>query len=156
MQFGAVGPILSVPLATTALSTVRGASHAIVVVRQLDGTFDREVALTAEDYAALALKDAGAPPGVTQREWESGLARAYGLCAVGFCEASDGDVSLKTAETQVNGVTVQSWARFKPGEWSGSVPAISVSAAVVSTMDQSKSQIAISDVTNGVVTWAPK
>lgn len=98
----------------------RRGKYGIVVVTNPDGSFNREFKITGKEYAALALKGGGAPPGVTQEEWESGLATAYGKdFEVGDVEEqADGTLLIKYAEREENGHIIESYAQMKPEEWS--------------------------------------
>lgn len=103
-----------------------------VIVRNADGSINREYKITGAEYSALALPGAGGPPGCTKAEWESGLAVAYGKdFDVGDISETDGTIVIKTAERIVGGRIIESFLRLEKGEWSGEIPNISVDPLVL-------------------------
>ena len=55
------------------------AAYGVVVVRNADGSLNREYRITAEELAVLHASKNGVPPGCTQEEWESGMAYVAGI-----------------------------------------------------------------------------
>lgn len=121
-----------------------------VVVVNKDGTFNREVLLTGEEYLALGQRGAGAPPGVTVDEWQSGRAVAYGfdLDVGDVKEVQPGIVHMLVESNLVNGRVVDSYLEFAEGEWTGKLPAITVDSVTLAKLPVEKRPIAIS---NGVL-----
>lgn len=75
-----LGPLspLPMPIAITLTDDARPDKYGIVVVTNPDGTFNREYRITEKELADLHASANGVPPGVTQKEWESGLATVAG------------------------------------------------------------------------------
>lgn len=121
--------------------------YGLVVVNNPDDTFNREFKITGKEYAALALEGAGAPAGVSDEEWESGLAVAYGKdFDVGDAEEqADGTLLIKYAEKIVDGRFIESFAVFESDEWSGKIEQVTVKASIIDELDELES------LTNGVL-----
>lgn len=110
--------------------------YGIVTVNNPNGTFNREYKITAQELADLHATANGIPPGCTQEEWEGGLARVYGKSFdEGDVREENGSLLVKFGEVVENGRFVESFARFDPGEWSGTPPAISVPANVIAQLN---------------------
>lgn len=109
--------------------------RALVIVRNSDGTFNREVSLSSAQYAALAQPGAGAPPGVMTEEWTSGRAVAYGKdFDLGDAEVNNGHLMICHAMQTVNGQTEEHYLSFAPGEWSGTLSTASVDPTLLASM----------------------
>ena len=128
---------------------------AVVTVWNSDRTINREFKISGAAYRALALPGAGAPPGVTPQEWESGRAVAVGKdFDVGDIEVSkDGSAQLKVAEQIAGGRIRELYLFLAPGEFTGLAPMITVAPATIAAIDQRGNLVQIVSVTNGVVTW---
>jgi hypothetical protein len=125
-----------------------------VIVRNVDGSINREYRITAAEYAALARKGAGAPPGVTDEEWSTGRAIAASKdYDVGDMDIRDGVLRMKVAETVVNGQTIETFVRAGPGEFTGTPPNVTIAPSVLAAIDQSRSPVIIESVDRGQVRW---
>lgn len=65
-------------IAITLKADARADKYGIVVVKNDDGTFNRSYRITGQELADLQASGNGVPPGVTRKEWESGLATVVG------------------------------------------------------------------------------
>lgn len=118
-------------LLSLSLGARRG-KYGLVVVYNINGTFNREYKLTEQELAALQASANGIPRGCTKEEWESGRAVVCGKdFDVGDMRVADGRVRIKTGETTVNGRIVESWLLLDKGEWTGTPPVITVPSAVL-------------------------
>jgi hypothetical protein len=142
-------------LRATTLSRTTGLKRGVVVIRHPDGTFKREIQITAEDYRALGEPGAGPPPGVTAEEWNTPGTAAFGMnLAVGDVEV-DGDTALILLDARPapdgRGPTLETYLRVRPGEWSGAdVRALTVAPSALQRLPADRRPLAIS---LGVVVW---
>ena len=54
-------------------------SYGLVVVRNADGSVNREYQITEAELLTLQQSGDGVPPGCTREEWESGRTVVYGF-----------------------------------------------------------------------------
>ncbi len=136
----------------------------LVTVLNKDGTFNREILLTAEEYTNLGLPDAGAPKGVTQEEWESQywdetqqamLPRAYAsgqYFNIGDVEEKEGKLTVLYETKQVDGQTKDIYLQFEPTEWNGDIENISVTDEAIASLPPDNQSLSIK---NGVLVNEP-
>ena len=127
---GAAGPI-------TILKT--GASqgkYGLVRVKNGDGSFNREFKITAQELVTLQASGNGLPPGVSQQEWESGLAVVLGKdFETGDMKVyPNGTIKLKYRETQVNGRFIESWCILAPTDYTGTPPNITITQTTLDSL----------------------
>ena len=67
------------------LDTGRGAVYGLVIVRDWQGRFAREYAITAEQLYALHASGNGIPPGMSRVEWINGHSIVYGKTTTAPC-----------------------------------------------------------------------
>ena len=131
--------------------------YGLVIVRNGDGTLNRQFKITGAAYAALTQAGAGAPPGVTTEEWTTGLAVAAGKdYDVGDCAVLvDGSVPMKVA-AQVVGIPIayeERFLRFRPNEFTGTPPRVTVAPSVIAGLDQTGKTVHVDSIINGEVAW---
>lgn len=113
--------------------------YGVVRVLNADRSINREYRITRAELKALQASANGVPPGLTRKEWESGLAVVFGKAMdVGdIYPSDDGTIRVKFAEREVNGQIIESIAKFEADEWSGTIPNITVdNTAILSDMDK--------------------
>lgn len=114
--------------------------YGLVVVRDPDGTINREYRITGAEYAALALPGAGAPVGFVRADVTAGrswVAIGKDLDVGDVAVQPDGALLVKYAEDRVGARVVESFVRFEAGEWSGSrADLASVAPAVIANIRQ--------------------
>ena len=111
--------------------------YGLVRVYNPDGTHNRDYKITGQEYKDLAKKGANAPPNLTKKEWESGLAVAYGKdFDIGdIQEQSDGSLIIKMAEEVKQGRIVESFAYLTPDDWTGIAPNITITQKALDHID---------------------
>jgi hypothetical protein len=110
----------------------RNEKYGIVYVRNEDKSVNRSFRITEAELAALKVKGAGAPAGVTQEEWESGRAVAAGQdMDVGDVQERDGWLRIKVDEKSIGGWLTGEEIKLPPGTWSGTLPNVTVNFTVV-------------------------
>lgn len=127
-----VTKVNGVRLKATATHIKRG----IVVVSNSDGTFNREVALSAAQVATLQASANGVPPGVTLAEWTEGRAICRSDVDIGdVMELPNGTLQFIYAErTPAGQPSATSRLILLPADYTGTPPNITVSAAVLATL----------------------
>lgn len=119
-------------------TAMRG-KYGLVIVKNGDGTFNREYKITAQEliaWQAAGKYSVSTHVGVTQSEWESSntilLGKDYETGDMRLYP--DGTIRMKYGETLVNGHFVEDFCLLKPGDYTGTAPNISVSKAVLDTL----------------------
>lgn len=110
-----------------------------IIVRNVDGTFNREILLTAAEYLALGSVDGGTrwtTHGVTAGEVAAGQAIAAGLSLEpgGVELPASGAAVVFLRRRGVSGQTKDTYLRLEPGEWSGSATTFTVAQSVIDTV----------------------
>ena len=116
--------------------TASQGKYGLVVVKNGDGSFNREFKITAAELATLHSSGNGIPPGVTQQEWESGQATVRGKdYDTGDMKVyPDGSIRMKYAEKQIGGRFVEGWCILKSTDYTGTPPNITVTKTVLDTL----------------------
>lgn len=130
----------------------RRGKRGIATVWNPDGSFNREVHLTTEELAFVQGKCHGAPPkGVTPKEWDEGLATVTGYDVdVGDVDVrANGELFLLSEAYVDRGRTTYVALVFKPDEWSGVAPDVTVTPEALQTLPVSLRPASIVD---GVLT----
>jgi hypothetical protein len=98
--------------------------YGVVYVKKLDGTKDSEFRITAQELADLHKSQNGTPPGVTRRDWESGLACVFGKDMDTGDMMVDPDGALIVKYEEVDGV--EKFMRLSREDYSGTPPNITI------------------------------
>jgi len=141
-------------------NTAQYGKYGLVVLNYPNGSFKREFKITGEELQKVQATSNGIPPGVTKEEWEAGQAILIGKdFDTGDVQEVNGWLIIKYAEHQEEGHYVESFLELAPGEWSGKIPSISVTKAIIDETKNSTAQEKISvskplvAITDGVVTY---
>lgn len=120
---------------TVIKTEARGGKYGLVVVTNADGTFNREFKITGAELATLRASVNGVPRGVTRLEWETGRAIVAGKdFDVGDAKLlTRGSVLFKHDEQIIGGQIVEWYVMLRPGDWTGTLPNITVTPAVIAT-----------------------
>lgn len=136
----------------------------VVVVKNLDGTFNRAYRLTIQQYMDFLTSGKGIPAGLTADEWWGKTAK----CEVGGKSMVPGDVEvrpngdlkIKIREVLVANDIIESYVDLRAGEYTGSPPNITVAKNILNEIarqqehfSRSKPTFKIESITSGVVTW---
>jgi regulator of protease activity HflC (stomatin/prohibitin superfamily) len=147
-----VSPLPSASVAVTLSTGARRDKYGVVMALNPDGSVQREYKITEQELATLHQSGNGWPPGVTQKEWESGLA-----CVVGkgmdtgdVAQNDDGSLLVKIddaldAKTQR---FVEKFVVVKSGDYLGIPPL--VTAKVTASLP-----IGVTALVAGVLTVDP-
>lgn len=134
--------------------TARPDKFAIMVVNNANGSFNREVRLTEQEYSDFRALPSGIPPGVTRQEWVDGKSYIVGKALdVGDVEEKgDGSLLVKFAERTISLRTIETFLKLGPGEWTGTPPAITIPPAVITAI-VGRTALQITACIDGVLTW---
>jgi len=111
--------------------------YGVVSVRNADGSINREYRITGEELAAFKALPNGVPPGVTKEELQSIPVFVYGMgMDVGDVRVNKaGWLKMKLSERTVAGRIVEQLVVLEPGEWTGTIPNITMSAEKIALID---------------------
>ena len=110
--------------------------YGIVSVRTSTGDIDREYKISSKEMVERLPRQP--PPGCTQQEWDSGLVVISGrACDTGeIYIRTDGSLILKYSEELIGGKELlERVVRFKPGQWTGAPPIITVTSEVIDSLE---------------------
>ena len=128
-----------------------------ITVFNADGSINRQFDITLGQLQASLRKNAGPPAGVTLREYNEHRWKCeHRVRTVGDVERlADGRVRIWLDEQQINNMIMETKITMQPDDYTGVLPAISVTAQKVAELDTSKSSrvAGVDSIVDGVVQW---
>ena len=111
--------------------------YGVVSVRNADKSINREYRITGEELGAFKALPNGVPPGVTEAERQSCLVFVHGKgLDVGDVYVNKaGWLKMNVSERTVAGRIVWQYIVLEPGEWTGTIPNITMSAEKISSIE---------------------
>ncbi len=133
-------------------------NYGLVTVRNADGSFNREFKITGAELAQLHKSGNAPPPGVSTKEWESGLSVVAGKdLEVGDVQhREDGGVLIKydeIDETAKGGRLLEKHLLLKSGEWTGVSASITVAKPILDAAYAGKTEAVVTEINSGVLRW---
>ena len=125
------------------------------------GGVTRSFRITRAEMVAVQTSAAGIPPGCTVQEWESGQAVMYGMSLDSgqIMVQPDTRLLMKLTEETRSLIPVETLLTLRSGEWTGTPPTITVSAATLTAIHADPRRVGqrdgkiITSITAGVVVW---
>ena len=117
--------------------------YGVAVVLNANGSFNREIALTAAQYNALGQPGAGAPPGVNAGERWYAIGKNLDLGDVE--PRGDGGATLMTKKAVVGGRTIETYLTLAGGEFTGPLQSMTIAQNVLNTVASDKRPLSVVD-----------